>query len=233
MIQTTTPVLYANRLKETRKVFLAENQKVYYEIGLDNSFYRGVYAFILCAHFGIEVPEIKRIHKNGIVTYCQQTFSDWEEFDSTQCFSFQSKKAVSRLHNPIRIIRLAQFDEQFMVSRKKSNGYNLALIHEDKERIISKDFFQILDANYDKSDSIQKAYFYRNILNHFSLDEIIQEIEDYFSLQDSLIEEKILLLSAYLKESKYKELYMGFINNPKRNKAIKNQFLKNVYLLKR
>lgn len=233
MIQTLNPVFQANRLKETRKVFLADDDQIYFEIGLDNAFYKSAYAFILSKHFGIECPEIKRIEKNGLVTYCHQTFTDWEEFDFTQNFSFQSKKAISRIQNPLRIIRLALFDEQFMVTRRVGEGYNLAILREEKEKIISKDFFQILDSGYDKSNGIQKAYFFRNILAHYKLEEIIQEIDDYFSLQDALIEEKILLLSAYLKESKYKELYLSFINNSRRNEAIKNQLLKHIYLLKR
>ncbi|MEZ4938701.1 MAG: hypothetical protein R2799_14015, partial [Crocinitomicaceae bacterium] len=64
-------------------------------------------------------------------------------------------------------------------------------------------------------------------------EEIIQEIDNYFSLQDQIIEEKILLLSAYLKESKYKELYLGFINNEFRNTEIRSQLLKTIYFLKR
>ncbi|MCB0477886.1 MAG: hypothetical protein KDC84_06970 [Crocinitomicaceae bacterium] len=233
MIPTVKPVLYANRLKETRKVFLGDDDAVYFETGLDNSFYKACYAYILCKHFGIATPEIRKVNKDGIVIYCQQTFSEWEEFDQTQNFSFNSKRRVGMLKNPIRILRLALFDEQFMVRRDYELGYNLALIRGKKSEIISKDFYQILDAGFSKGDSIQKALFFKNILAHFSLEEIVQEIDNYFSLQDELIEEKILLLSAYLKESKYKELYLGFINNESRNDEIRNQLLKNIYLLKR
>lgn len=233
MIQTVKPLVYANRLKETRKVFLGEDAEAYFEIGLGNSFYKACYAYVLCKHFGITTPEIRKVGKAGIATYCHQTFSDWEEFDQTQNFSFNTKRKFSQLAHPIRLIRLALFDQQFMVRRSKDMGYNLALIKEKKYTIIAKDYFSILDSSFLKGDSLQNAVFYKNILNHFKLEEIIQEMDNYFSLQDELIEEKILLLSAYLKESKYKELFLGFLNHEERNQEIRNQFLKNVYLLKR
>lgn len=233
MIQSVTPILYANRLKETRKVLLSEDQKLYYELGLDNQFYKAVYAFILAKHFGVDCPEICKIQKDDITVYCQQTFSNWEEFDFSLKFRFNKSKEVSNLQKPIRLIRLALFDEQFMVKRKKNKGYDLALVNEDKPRILSKDFNQILSSDFDKTDPIYKSVLFKNILQHFSLEEIIQEVDDYFSLQDELIEEKILLLSAYLKESKYKELFLGFLNNKGRNESIRNQLIKNLYLIKR
>jgi hypothetical protein len=233
MIKEITPLFYANRLKETKKVFLAQDGDSYFELGLGNSFYKAIYSFILCKHFGVEVPEIKRVSKYGMQVYCQQVYSDWKEFDMSSNFLFNSNKSINLIQNREKIIRQALFDEQFMVFRNEANGYNLALTLNEKYKIVSRDYYEVLSSNYQKGNQIQYSIFFRNILASLSLDQIIQEIENYFSLQDSIIEEKVLLLSAYLKESKYKELFLGFLTNGKRNEEIRNNMLKNVYLLKR
>ena len=233
MIQEIQPVFYANRLEETKKVFYSDDDKVYFELGLGNSFYKACYSYVLCRHFGIDAPEIKRVKKSGVAVFCQQIYSNWEEFDSTSNFNFGTRKKINQLQNPERIIRQALFDEQFMVYRQKENGYNFALIKNEKYRLISRDYYQAIHAGYLKGDLIQKSIFFKNILDYYTLEELILEIENYFSLQDSIIEEKILLLSAYLNESKYKELFLGFLQNDERNKGIRKKMLETLYLLKR
>lgn len=233
MIKEIQVAFYANRLKETRKVFYSDEETSYFELGKGNSFYKACYSFILCKHFGIEVPEIRRVNKNGMYIYCQKVYSNWEEFDFTSNFSFTGKRKISQLQNRSKIIRLALFDEQFMVNRNKDDAYNLALIKNKNHQIVSRDYYDSLNSNYRKGDRILNSLFFRNVINSLSLEEILQEIENYFSLQDSIIEEKVLLLSAYLNESKYKELYLSFLSGKDRNEEIRSEMLKTVYLLKR
>lgn len=233
MIREVQPVFYANRLKESKKVFCADDDEVYFELGLDNSFYKACYCYVLGKHFGIEVPEVLKVKKEGFEVFCQHIFQDWEEFDSTQNFSFASRKRVNQLKNPIRIIRQSLFDEEFMVQRFQEEGYNLALVKSDKYRIVSRDYFQSMNSQYQKADLIRNSSFFRNIVDCFSLEELIQEVENYFGLHDELIEEKILLLSAYLKESKYKELFLSYLHNEERNKEISKSMIETLYLMKR
>lgn len=233
MIDKIEPIFYANRLKETKKVFVSSGFHKFFEIGKSNSSIKACYAYFLCKHFGIESPEINRVEKEGKETFCQRIYEDWEEFDFTSSFTFSSKKRLNKLQNKPRLIRSALFDEQFMVFRKKDLGYNLALIYENKLQIVSRDYFQCLDSNYRKSDSIKNSIFFKNIIRSISLDECLLEIENYFGLQDKLIEEKLLLLSAYLKEDKYKELFLHYLQNESRNEEIRSKMIKQVYLLKR